>query len=191
MYLQESVIPVEERGASSFEGTRYMLEQLPDLFRKHNITSLFDAGANDAAWQVQTLAKLIKYSAGDHNPRMVELAKAASPELDIVVHDIRKDSLPIVDVLFVRDVAIHLNNRNKRLMIDNWLRSGIPWILMTHINNIQENKDFEHHDTDFPFAEINWKLPPWNFPEPIDFVVDMWPDSYRYMALWHKDQICL
>lgn len=191
MYFQESVIPVTERGSSSIDGTRYLLEQLLPLFKKHNIVSMFDAGANDGAWQVETLAKIIKYSAGDHNPKIVEIAKASNTELDIIVHDIRKDPLPSVDVLFVRDVAIHLNNQNKRLMIENWLRSNIPWILMTHIDNISTNTDFEHTPNEFPFAEINWELPPWNFPKPTDFVVDLWPNSHRYMALWHRDQICL
>jgi hypothetical protein len=191
MYFQESVLSVDQRGASSMHGTTYMLAQLPTLFKTHAITSIFDAGANDCAWQIHTLAKLIKYSAGDHNPRMVEIAKASTPELDIIVHDVRTDPFPKVDALFIRDVSIHLNNANKKLMIQNWLDSSIPWILMTHLDYATENKDFEHNSTDFPFAEINWKLSPWNFPEPTDFVIDLWPGSHRHMALWHRDQICL
>lgn len=189
MYFQSGVLPVEERGASSTKGTQYMVSQLPELFKKHNISSIFDAGANDCAWQRMMITKLIDYSAGDHNPVMVDIARASG--IDAIVHDVRTDPFPKVDALFIRDVAIHLNNANKRLMIQNWLASGIPWILMTHIDNISENKDFEHTDDEFPFAEINWKLPPWNFPEPVDFVVDLWPDSHRHMALWHRDQICL
>lgn len=188
MYLQQSVIPVEERGSSSIKGTQYMVEQLTTLFRKHNIESIFDAGANDCAWQHLTIANLINYYAGDHNPIMVDIARSYG--INAIVHDVRVDSFPTVDALFIRDVAIHLNNSNKKLMIQNWLDSKIPWILMTHINDISENKDFEHTDDEFPFAAINWKLPPWNFPEPIDFVVDLWPGSQRYMALWHRDQLC-
>lgn len=189
MYFQESVIPVEQRESSSIKGTAYLVSQLPALFKKHNITSIFDAGANDSAWQKDTLTKLVKYSAGDHNPIMVELAKKSN--IDSIVHDVRIDPLPNVDALFIRDVAIHMNNYNKKLMIQNWLNSNVPWILMTHIDNIQENMDFEHADDKFPFAEINWKLSPWNFPEPVDFVVDLWPNSYRYLALWNRSQIWL
>lgn len=198
MYRQDSVEPVDSRGFSSIEGTNHLCSQLPALFNKHNIVTMFDAGSNDCAWQMQTLAKMLRYSAGEHNPIMVELAKASNPDLDIVVHDIRKDSLPDVDVLFLRDVAIHLNNNDKQQMIRNWLRSDIPWILMTQVDIIIEaegvlfkNKDFEYNDFEFPFAEVNWKLPPWNFPEPTDFVTDLWPKSRRYMALWHRSQICL
>lgn len=50
MYFQESVIPVTERGPSSVEGTSYLMDQLVPLFKKHNIASMFDAGANDATW---------------------------------------------------------------------------------------------------------------------------------------------
>lgn len=196
MYFQDSVLSVDQRGASSLHGINHMMSQLPALFDKHNITSIFDAGANDCAWQKFTLATIIKYSAGDHQPKMVDLARANG--INAVVNDIRKDPFPAVDALFVRDVAIHLNNANKKLMIQNWLDSNIPWILITHTDIIFqaldvpfENKDFEHTDTEFPFAEVNWKLPPWNFPEPTDFVIDLYPTSRRHIALWHRDQICL
>lgn len=189
MYKQSSVLPVEERGFSSVSGTKYLVNQLPNLFKKYAITSIFDAGANDCAWQALTLDKMIRYFAGEHNALMVDIAKKDNPNINVIVHDIRHDPLPNVDLLFVRDVTIHLNNYNKQLMIDNWLRSDIPWLLMTQINTQAPNEDFDHADNQFPFAEINWKLPPWNFPEPIDFVVDLWPGSNRYMALWHKDQL--
>jgi hypothetical protein len=189
MYKQFTAPPVENRGSSSIQGTEYLRSQLPELFKKHNIKSMFDAGANDCAWQYPTMHNMIEYSAGDHNVAMVRLAQQQFPDLNIIQHNIVVDPFPSVDVIFLRDVAIHLNNYNKKLMLKNWLQSNVPWILMTHIDNIGENKDFEHSPLQFPFAEINWHLPPWNFPKPTDSVVDLWPGSFRLMCLWHRDQI--
>jgi hypothetical protein len=188
MYEQPSVLPVEQRGSSSIVGTEHMRSQLPALFERYNINSMFDAGANDAAWQSVTLANIIEYSAGERNPVMVDIARSAYPLVDIKVHDVTADPLPSVDLLFVRDVAIHLNNHYKREMIQRWKESSIPWILMTQLSYVTENLDFEHSNTQFPFADINWLLPPWSWPTPTESITEM-PNSTRHMSLWHRSQI--
>lgn len=188
MYSQTVVLPVEQRGSSSILGTEHLRSQLPALFEKYNISSMFDAGANDAAWQAVTLTKLIKYSAGERNHIMVDIAKSSYPDLDIRVHDVTVDALPQVDLLFIRDVAIHLNNHSKREMIQRWKESSIPWILMTQLSYATENLDFEYSPDHFPFTEINWLLPPWSWPTPTESLSEM-PGATRYMSLWHRDQI--
>lgn len=193
MYIQDVVLPLEQRGSSSLTGTEILRKQLPELFKKYNINSMFDAGANDAAWQAVSLANTILYSAGDRNPSMVKIAKTAHPHLNIIIHDITVDPLPQVDLLFVRDVAIHLNNQSKRDMINNWKSSNIPWLLTTQLNYAKQNLDFEYDYRTLQFAEINWRLAPWNWPDPIASVVDTVPElpgNDRVMGLWHRDQIC-
>jgi len=192
MSIQQTVLPVEQRGSSSMVGTERLRSQLPELFKKYNINSMFDSGANDAAWQAVTLANTISYSAGEKNPAMVKIAKAAHPNLNIIVHDITVDTLPHVDLLFVRDVAIHLNNQGKHAMINNWKSSNIPWILMTQINYAEQNLDFEYDEDKIQFADINWLLEPWCWPDPIALVIDTVPElpnSTRAMGLWHRNQL--
>jgi hypothetical protein len=106
---------------------------------------------------------------------------------DIKLHDVTSDPLPVVDVLFVKDVTIHLNNNDKRKIINNWLDSNIPWIIMTHDEFEINNKDFEYSNG-FPLAQVNWQLDPWNFPLPTECVYEV-IDKGRCMALWHRDQI--
>ena len=189
MYSQITVLPVEERGCSSITGTEHLRSQLPALFAQHNISSMFDAGANDAAWQAVTLPKIVKYSAGELNATMVAIAKSTYPDLNIVVHDVTVDTLPQVDLLFVRDVAIHLNTKSKYEMIQRWKESSIPWILMTQLSYATENTDFEYlPDRSVQFVNINWLLPPWSWPEPVASITEI-PNGDRYMSLWHRDQI--
>lgn len=187
-YLQGSALPVEQRGSSSIEGTALLCSQLPALFERYNIRKLFDAGSNDCAWQRETLAKMVEYYAGEHNPIMVDLARENYPEINIIVHDMLRDPFPLVDCLFMRDVAIHLNNAEKRIMITNWLNSQTPWLLITQQLHCTENLDIVKHPDVFPFAHLNWQIDPWNFPEPTDQVLDM-PNGGRHMFLWHRDQI--
>lgn len=189
MYKQTVIQPVDRRGSSSIAGTEFLVSQLPAFFAKHGIQSIFDAGSNDCAWQIPTLKTFVKYSAGDHNILAVEEAKAICADVDIRQHDVRYDPIPMVDALFMRDVAIHFNNANKSLMIQNWLNSAVPWILMTQNQDAIQNLDFEHQEDEFPFAAINWTRAPWSWPKPVDFVYDLWPNSLTWMALWHRDQI--
>lgn len=172
-------------GASSVEGTAELRLHLIDLFKKHSIRSIFDSGSNECNWMC-LIANYVEYHGGDISQAMVDYARTKNPNLDIVLHDITTDPLPCVDCLFSRDVAIHLNNRDKKRLWHNWYGSGIPWILTTNCDYCKENIDFEYQENKFPESTVNWQIAPWNFPPPIDKIQDQ--GSSRFMALWHRDQ---
>jgi hypothetical protein len=180
-------LPLNQRGSSGLDGTAELRSQLPELFFKHNIKSIFDAGANDASWQVQTIGQHVQYHAGDHDHFAVLRAKELYPDLDIQLHDMTQDPFTAVDLLFVRDVTIHMNNFYKRRLLKNWLSSSIPWLLTTQIQNCHENLDQDQQPGDWYFAEINWHLDPWYFPPAVEKIKDF--IDQRFMCLWHRDQI--
>lgn len=173
-------------GASSVDGTTELRTRILDLFAKYNIRSIFDSGSNDCNW-IKELAPHVEYHGGDISVNMVNYARHYYSYLDIQLHDITSDPLPLVDCLFSRDVAIHLNNQDKKRMWQNWYNSGIPWILTTHILYCTENIDFEYQDNQFPESSVNWEIEPWNFPPPTDQIPDS--GASHVMALWHRDQI--
>jgi hypothetical protein len=187
--VYESFPPSESlRGSSSIAGTEFLRSQLPRLFDTYQIYSMFDAGAGDCAWQAVTMLHMVQYYAGEGNPNLVNQAKHNFPTLNIRLHDITQDSLPEVDLLFVRDVAIHLDNQQKKSMLNNWLDSKISWLLTTQLDYTTKNNDIDLNNGQFPFAEINWHLPPWNFPTATDQILEM-PGGTRLMCLWHRNQI--
>lgn len=176
----------QDRGGSSLEYTAKLRRELPIVFKKHKIQSIFDAGCNDCSW-MSTLIDNLDYSGGDISQSMVTDLQSRRPELNIVLHDVTTDKLPFVDVLFIKDVTIHLNNADKKKVIQNWLASNIPWIMVTH-DEFEDNVDFDYADG-FPFAFVNWEKAPWNFPKPTDVIYEI--STYgRCMALWHRDQLC-
>jgi hypothetical protein len=174
------------QGASSISGTQKLRDNLPTLWKQYNITSMFDAGSNDCNWS-QLLSKDIKYCGGDISTNMVEHVQTQCPWLDIKLHDVTTDPLPDVDLLFIRDVAIHLSTDDKKLLLKNWMSSNIPWLLITHNQEADHNIDV-NYSMDFPWAPVNWRLSPWNFPMPTNYIDEMAPNG-RCMALWHRDQI--
>ena len=203
MYSQDHVLPVEMRGASSVTGTEKLRTQLPALFAQYQIRSMFDAGANDAAWQYPTLSPFVKYCAGERNLLLVETARKKFPLVDIIQHDVTTDALPAVDVLFVRDVAIHFDNKHRIKMFCNWLNSSIPWLLISQTDAVTENFNQDQtrpgssitNPKGWYFSPVNWQLPPWNFPRPTAQVTDEYQEKFdnkpieRFMNLWHQDQI--
>lgn len=176
-----------ESGASSIEGTANLRHQIHNLLSQYNIKSVFDAGCNDCGWMTAFInTAQIAYHGGDISMAMVAHVWRKKPELDVHLHDATTDAFPSVDLLFVRDVAIHLNNSDKRKLWNNWLASPIPWILITHNQETLTNQDFEYSN-EFPFASVNWHLDPWNFPTPVDQVWE-YEAGGRCMALWNKNQ---
>lgn len=171
-------------GASSREGTENLRTQILALFEQHKIKSIFDSGCNDCGWMF-LVAPYIQYQGGDISVNMVNFVKDRHPDLHVVLHDITTDPIPSVDLLFSRDVAIHLNNQDKKKLWSNWFSSGVPWILITHNVDCERNQDFEYGVSEFPCANANWEIEPWSFPVPVTYLHDSNSNS---MALWHRTQ---
>jgi SAM-dependent methyltransferase len=171
-------------GASSVLGTQQLRDGIIDLFEKYKIASIFDAGCNDCNW-IKIINQFVQYHGGDISLAMVADAWQRHPELDVVLHDVTTDPIPKVDLLFVRDVAIHLNNHDRQQLWLNWYRSSVPWILITHQSLVDQNTDIKYSEQNFPFSAVNWQSAPWNFPAPLDQVTDK---DANNMSLWHRSQ---
>lgn len=186
-FFELSSVPVEHaRGASSISGTQRLRSQLPDLFKKYNIKSMFDAGCQDCAW-AHLLSELVEYQGGEIDPVLVSVAKANYPTINIVEFNILTDNFPLVDLLFARDITIHFSNIEKQLFLQNFKKSGIPWLLVTQLHEATVNTDIVSEYL-IRTAITNWCLPPWNWPAPQDNVWEFAPGG-RSMSLWHRDQI--
>jgi hypothetical protein len=172
---------------STLEHTKYLQERLLIFFKKHHINSIFDAGCCDCNW-MSTLVDQFEYHGGEISRTVVEHLQKNNPTLDIVWHDVTTDPLPAVDLLFVRDVAIHLNTADKQRLISNWISSEISWILMTQ-DDLIVNSDFEYNPETFPESQVNWMATPWNFPAPTDILLESENGNNRKLALWHRSQL--
>jgi hypothetical protein len=185
-YNSLAVPPDHERGASSTEYTQKLRHQMLDIFTKYNIHSMFDSGCNDCTW-MSKLMNNIEYHGGDISSSMIAQACANHPDIDARVHDATTDPFPPVDLLFVRDVTIHLSHQDKCKLLNNWVASGIPWLMITQDPDIDENKDTTYDS--FPLAQVNWHIDPWNFPAPTDLVYEMSTNCGKSMSLWHINQL--
>lgn len=182
----KTVLDDNQRGASSIEYTQKIFANLNDFFHRYNITSMFDAGCNDAAW-INNLNLAVKYQGGDISSSIIRSNK--NHNLNLIEHDIRQDPIPPCDLLWIRDVMIHLKDQDRQCILKNWLTSNIPWIMMTQCDG-SINQDIVY-DNKIQCSETNWYAAPWNFPKGVDYIWEMCDVNLmgRKMELWHRDQI--
>lgn len=166
---------------STITYTDNLRQQLPDLLRKHNISSMFDAPCGDYTWMSQVqLPENVKYTGGDIVDFLIEQNLDKYPGVDFCVFDITQDALPDVDLLFCRDCLIHFSHSDIRLVLDNIARSNIKYVMMTSYSQ-SNNEDIQTGG----FRGVNFNHAPYNFETCLDSIKD-WIPGYaeRHMCLW-------
>jgi hypothetical protein len=134
---------------------------------------------------------LDRYIGGDIVERIVtdnNLMHGAS-DVEFRVVDITRDDLPPGDLLLCRFCLQHLSDAAIHASLANFVRSGIPLILLTSYWQVERNMPIQ----DGGFYPVNFQAPPWSFPEPLEMVDDWAPGAEHKsaLALWTSRQVSL
>ncbi len=113
---------------STMRSTENIRRELPELFKKYNVSSIFDAPCGDGNWISQTRLGVL-YSGGDLVPSYV--SSAVSRGLAATQFDIRSTPFPAADLWLCRACWYHLPIRDIQSSIANWLNSSIKYLLVT------------------------------------------------------------
>lgn len=179
---------------SSIEYTANLRTRLPEVFRQFSISRVLDAPCGDFNWMKEVVsATQITYTGGDIvQPLVEELQVSYGSENVRFLHlDITQDPLPHADLMICRDCLFHLSYEDARRVLENFLSSGIPYLLTT---THTRTSAFKNHDiTTGDYRLIDLHSEPYNFP--CDFLVsiDDWipPFPERAMRLWTREQVSL
>ena len=175
-------------GAGSEVGrTARYREALIRLIRDRGFRSMFDAPCGDLNWMHLALEKLdIDYTGGDISPSLIEMNRARFPGLRFVEFDITTDPFPAADVWHCRDCLFHLSYRDVDLALRNFVRSDIPYALITNHRGLIRNVDIETGG----WRYIDLRRAPFNLPAPETMLDDYNAgDLPRYVGLWTRQQI--
>lgn len=155
---------------SNLGATKRLREELPALLGKLQATTMLDIPCGDFVWMREVDLGAIRYIGGDVVPEMVEKLRAeyTSPRRDFQLLDITSSPLPTVDVVFCRDLFIHLPDALVRQAVKNLRRSGSTYLVTTTFPDRHENVDIRMGD----FRHVNMQDPPFNFPEPLDLLME-------------------
>lgn len=168
-------------------------EQLLAFCIKHNIKSIYDAGCGELNWMDprRLISNNIAYSGGDISVHSVEYCHGHFLGIDIKHHDMTTDPFPEVDLIFSSDVVIHLSDDDRRKFLNNFVRSGSKYVMITDDRGVKENISIDY-SVPFPWQPINWAIDPWNLPPEIDLMPDLVPQGdipSRRMSMWSREQI--
>lgn len=113
---------------STMHNTVNIRRELPELFKKYKVQSIFDAPCGDGNWISQTRLGVL-YAGGDLVPAYV--SSAVRKGLAATQFDIRSQPFPQADLWLCRACWYHLPILDIQSSIDNWLNSSIKYLLVT------------------------------------------------------------
>jgi len=178
---------------SSLEYTKNLRNWLPILFGTYSIKTIFDAPCGDFNWMRYVVKDTnIKYIGGDIVWSLIETNNSTygGSNTSFIHIDLTKNLFPESDLMICRDFLFHCSFQHTKLVLRNFSRSKIQYLLTsTHINTEQfKNEDIS---TGGSYRLIDLFAPPYCFPRDVLFRVEDWIAPYpkREMCLWTREQI--
>ena len=173
--------------AASLENTAALRRELPALFDRLGVRSLFDAPCGDFYWMQHVVGtRDLDYVGGDIVKPMIEQnnARFGSPRRRFVHLDVSRDAVPRADLWLCRGLFSLLSNDDSKAVLRQFLRSGTPYILLsTHrVFDRPANENVASGD----FRYVDMRAAPFNLPAPLETLEDRYDED---LCLWSRDQV--
>lgn len=196
--LQERFVLLHELGifagaesrsgdGSSLSETRALRETLPGLLGRHRVRSLLDIPCGDMHWMQEVPLEGIDYTGADIVPAIVKAnrERLERPGRRFLLLDATSDPLPEVDLIFCRDLLIHLSLEDIARTLANFVTSGSRLLMTSHFARRRQNRDITSGD----FRPVNLCAAPFHLPPPLTTVSERSrlkgrAFADRAMALW-------
>jgi hypothetical protein len=171
---------------STIQYTENIRKEIPQLVSDLDINVILDAPCGDFNWfRMITWQKPITYIGGDIVEPLINRNQLlyGSDNNSFTCLDITQEALPKADMWLCRDCLFHLSNDDIFLVIENFFKSNIRYLLTSTHSNC-ENADIPTGS----FRLLNLEKEPFNFGKPIVLIKD-WIPGYptRYLALWERE----
>ena len=173
---------------SSLEVTSNLRLKLVDIIKRYNIKTFLDAPCGDMKWMGEILDYIENYIGIDIVNEIIEENKRkfiGINNIKLKCVDLLQGDIDKADLIFCRDCIQHLSNLEAQLLINNMIKSGSKYLLIsTHSNESNDNRYKEKYSQ---AKALNLEKPPFNFPHPIEYLeeetFDKWIGYNRRMAL--------
>lgn len=160
--------PESRSGAgSTLASTEHIRRELPDLFRRFNISSMLDIPCGDFNWMSHLMDRSVKYIGADIVEEIVSENIKNHPKIDFRVLDVVTADLPRVDLILCRDCFIHFPLSLIRTALKNIRRSDSKFFLTTnYLWRSSANSDIPLGK----FTRVNLQMPPFGLPQPREII---------------------
>jgi glycosyltransferase involved in cell wall biosynthesis len=176
---------------SSATATRFLRTALSQLLSDLAIQSMVDVPCGDFNW-MRLLDPPIDYLGADIVPQLIEANQRnyARPGRAFILLDITKDILPRADLVFSRDLLVHLSERDIRLALQNIFDSGARYLVATTFTSRDKNVDIPTG----LWRTLNLQRPPFSFPPPLRLINErceegegLWAD--KCLGVWDVNDL--
>jgi len=150
-------------------------DALPRLLHRHDVGTFLDIPCGDFHWMSTVAMDGIHYVGADIVPDVIQTNLATHLGLDreFKILDLCSSPLPAYDMVFVRDCMVHLPFKMIAAAVTNLQASGSRLLMATTFPATQVNRDIALGD----FRPINLQASPFNFPTPIELLVEQCTES--------------
>ncbi|HPF77746.1 MAG TPA: class I SAM-dependent methyltransferase [Alphaproteobacteria bacterium] len=177
---------------SDLSETSILLDKLPAFLKKYNIKTMIDLPCGDYNWMRHLEFNFDQYTGVDIVGDIIEKnnQRFGSDKKIFKQKNCLIDDIGSADLLFCRDLLIHFSQKDVFRFFENLKNADIEYILTTHFLS-GENINIVTGQ----WAPINLCAPPYNFPPPIDYILEetkMYGGQYskiKAMALWRMADI--
>lgn len=147
--------------------TAVVRRELPTLVKDYGIRTMLDLPCGDWHWMKEVNIDA-DYVGADIVPELIERNNAlySNERCRFITLDLITDKLPKVDLVFSRDVLVHLSFEDIFLSLRNIKRSGSTYLLTTTFTGRDKNVDIATGN----WRPLNMQKAPFNFSEPLQLI---------------------
>jgi 2-polyprenyl-3-methyl-5-hydroxy-6-metoxy-1,4-benzoquinol methylase len=154
---------------SKITNAKELIDILPYIFKKYNISSIFDIGCGDFNWMKNIETSGISYTGGEIVLDVVKSnQKYENNNINFLHFDITSDDVPRSDLIICRGVLSFYNKKTILNIINKIIKSKSLYILLTNFRDETGNK-------------IDFLQTPYNFPHPLFTIYE---DINKNLSLW-------
>lgn len=165
--------PVADRDSLSGSGsdliqTAVIARELPRVIGELGIETMLDAPCGDFYWMRHVKLNLTKYVGVDVIRELVmrNAERFGGNGKLFMCLDVTTDKLPQVDLIFSRDMTVHLSTNDAIAALRNFKRSKSEYLLTTTFPETEVNEDILTGE----WRPLNLQRAPFNFPEPLRLI---------------------
>ena len=165
---------------------RIIVKELPKLFKELEIKIFLDAACGDYYGMVDVDFTDVKYIGIDMVTDQIQLNKEKYPTIDFRNINMVTDELPQGDLVFARDILVHISSSNIKRFFKNCKNAGYKYLLTTTFPEVAN----QELGGILGWRMLNFNTEPWNFT-PIKIIseqTDMNPE--KCIGLYSIADIC-
>jgi SAM-dependent methyltransferase len=174
---------------STLEFTENTRKMLPILWESHGIKRILDVACGDFNWMQEIVSSLDYYKGTDIVEDLIDLNKERYQQpnkiefgYNDIINDFKSDGQ--FDAIIAKDVLVHFPNDVILKVLDNFKKSGIKYMFLTHFTNVEDNWDVANYGD---WRPINFTEHPFSMVAPLEIISEK-IETYEWINEMHNDK---